>query len=222
MSATIDPVKRFPAGKRGPRPEQTEQSEPTVSSNKKRKHVISGPHEDRGPSLAHYKQHHDVISPLVDSKKRQYNWQVDTRLSQLHDKKLIDRYCYDAGVRYRNDHDIASGVRGERGPQVDCGSAPGGITQAVLDATRRVREAHVAVGPIARHLLELCVVQDMSWRRIGLLLGGADKLTARVRTIEALVALLAHYETTDQLRRQGSGRIRAAYSAAPEKNLPDA
>jgi hypothetical protein len=73
--------------------------------------------------------------------------------------------------------------------RVDGGGQGGGtFTDRQIDAAARLRESTAALGASRIALLGACVVEDMSWRRLGQRLGVAAE-TARERVVEAIAAL---------------------------------
>ena len=67
-------------------------------------------------------------------------------------------------------------------------AGPGDFTCRQLDAAARLRASTAALGASRIALLDACVVEDMSWRRLGQRLGLAAE-TARERVVEAIAAL---------------------------------
>jgi hypothetical protein len=73
--------------------------------------------------------------------------------------------------------------------RVDGGGQVGGtFADRQIDAAARLRESAAALGASRIALLGACVVEDMSWRKLGQRLGVAAG-TARERVVEAIQAL---------------------------------
>ena len=68
------------------------------------------------------------------------------------------------------------------------GQGGGTFADRQIDAAARLRESAATLGASRIALLGACVVEDMSWRKLGQRLGVAAE-TARERVVEAIQAL---------------------------------
>jgi hypothetical protein len=141
------------------------------------------------PSAA-YRQHHDVEAPQVDTTQFRQGWRVHSRLTGLAESGRIDREQLEATVTWGNWAErVATPGTSPWRIRVDGGGQGGGtFADRQIDAAARLRESTAALGISRITLLGACVVEDMSWRRLGQRLGVAGD-TARERVVEAIQAL---------------------------------
>jgi hypothetical protein len=111
---------------------------------------------------------------------------LDPRPSRSRAAARIDREQLEAAVTWRK---VATPGTSPWRIRVDGGGQGGGtFTDRPIDAAARLRESAAALGTSRIALLGACVVEDMSWRRLGQRLGVSAE-TARERVVEAIAAL---------------------------------
>jgi hypothetical protein len=143
---------------------------------------------------AHYRQHHEVTSPRVDDTAFDPPWRVQCRLDRLRRDRRITLAQWHAGVRLRRLYAIAfRGLAGNRGLSGFSGvrAGDGGIA-ARLDALRELRALSARLGPKLTGFLEVAIVDDGNWERLGRFLG-VDPKTAKELVVVALRALAAAF-----------------------------
>jgi len=139
---------------------------------------------------AEYRQHHEVEAPQVDTSSFRQGWRVHSRLDSLATSGRIDRQQLEAAVTWGNWAErVATPGTSPWRIRVDGGGQGGGtFADRQIDVAARLRESTAALGTSRIALLGACVVEDMSWRRLGLRLGVSAE-TARERVVEAIAAL---------------------------------
>lgn len=140
-----------------------------------------------------YTQHHAVEAPVIDDSEFRPYWRRCTHLDALLHDRAITIVEWRAGQAFRS---IAETVlsanwnisqwmdnsRSRRGFDINLGGRH--------DAINRLHKLHNALGSFAIDLLEVHIVDDISWTELGRRLGVHAK-TARSHTILALRALAA-------------------------------
>jgi hypothetical protein len=146
----------------------------------------TAPPPSNAPS-EHYRRHHRVEAPQVDDRAFRTGWRVHTRLRGLADAGLIDRQQLDAATSWgrwteRTAAPVTSGWR----MKVDGGTrrAERIVEAHTLDTATKLRACAVALGPERCALLRATVVEDQSWRALGV-----SCTVAKRRVVEAVVAL---------------------------------
>ena len=139
---------------------------------------------------AEYRQHHEVEAPQVDTSSFRQAWRVHSRLIGLAQSGRIDHEQLEAAVTWGAwaERVATPGTSPWRIRVDGGGQGPGDFTCRQLDAAARLRASTAALGASRIALLDACVVEDMSWRRLGQRLGLAAE-TARERVVEAIAAL---------------------------------
>jgi hypothetical protein len=138
----------------------------------------------------HYRQHHEVDAPRVDTQAFRQGWRVRTRLDGMLAAGLISAAGWQAGADFRVKWERAygqgiapatgmMGVRASHGDRMAAGR---------IDAVTWLRRAHDALGERQFWLIERCAVHDASWVSIAADLAIDDK-RARALTAQALGAL---------------------------------
>jgi hypothetical protein len=117
---------------------------------------------------AHYRQHHEVDAPRVDTSAFRQGWRVRTRLDQLLADQRITSSEWQAEVEFRKVWSIACELAGTEPGMVratGAASADAGLI-ARLDAVARLRAVEDHIGPLATGLCIACVILDLPWAEI--------------------------------------------------------
>jgi hypothetical protein len=139
------------------------------------------------PELA---QHHEIEPPRVDQFAFRQAWRIKTRLDRLLFDGGITPAEWLAAVRFRMVWHRAF-VSLWPSPRYDVPAGAGAVdptTGTRLDALAEIRELREYLGDMVCDLLELCVIDDISWAALGRRLK-IDPKTARAWTLFALKAL---------------------------------
>lgn len=138
------------------------------------------------------RQHHGLEPPAIDMGTWRPYWRVRTRLDRLLLDGAITSHEWRAAVRLRALCEAAQTAilpihRLDGEPR---GGDSGPALVRRVDALARLEIVRAGLGSFAVGLLEVCLVDDCSWRYLGHRLG-IDPKTARAWTITALHALAA-------------------------------
>jgi len=137
-----------------------------------------------------YRRRHQVEAPAIDNKEFRQGWRVITKLDRLLADKRITRGQWSVGYEYKSAWSAAFDVSLPEFAtvRVNSGNPSDGRVVAVLDLVNKLRDAEVAIGSTAAHLLLLAFVEDLSWAEIGRRYRRNPE-TARDWTVAALARL---------------------------------
>lgn len=139
----------------------------------------------------HFRQHHDVEAPQIDTRAFRPAWRVRPRLEGLLHAGDITLAEYAAAIRYRRRYELAYASAIPAASMTPSSGTPDGdrMTQTRLDALAELAAVERRIGPVRVWWLQACVVYDLAWRE----LAGAHRIhhrTARKRSIAAIRALV--------------------------------
>jgi hypothetical protein len=137
---------------------------------------------------AHFRQHHAVDEPSVDSASFRTAWRVRTRLDQLLIDRIITPHEWFVAVRLRTMLELVAirqGLRAARTEFLPSGK-PNGTTS--VQASRYCRDIADRFGAVCSGILVACLVDDLSWAELGRRIG-TDPRTAKAWTVVLLKML---------------------------------
>jgi hypothetical protein len=138
-------------------------------------------------------QHHAIDPPAIDYATFRPFWRIRTRLDTLLLDGAISFAVWRAGVAFRTAAEIViretwrSRMAETRMAEAN---APGGMLARRVDAANQLRAIRAALGGFAFDVLEMHLVEDMSWSELGRRCGVHSK-TARAWVVTALQGLAA-------------------------------
>ena len=136
-----------------------------------------------------FRQHHALESPSIDDTSFRPYWRVWTRLDQLLADQAIGPVVWRAGVGFRRLQEIVVTDQWKTPNLEYVGSGGGDMTvPRRLDALKAVALVRREIGSFAVDLLELHLVADLPWERLGQQYG-VHRKTARNWTIICLEML---------------------------------
>ena len=141
-----------------------------------------------GPSLE-YRRHFDVEAPAIDARAFRTGWRPLTRLAALLEAGQISHEAFTAGMVWRGWVEALGRVPVQRWTaRIGSAVLHDGATPLQAVAARALRDAGAAFGPYRIRILFDHLVEDLSWRELGLKLR-LDPKTAIVRAVASLEAL---------------------------------
>jgi hypothetical protein len=130
------------------------------------------------------------VAPSIDARTYRPYWSQRTRLAMLLEEGAIDRDAFAAGVTLRGWYEtLFRGLKTQSWDvPIDHGGRPGAANDVELIAARRLQAVASNLGRDWFAVLQMTVIDDLSWARIGTALGLTPK-TAKVRAVAALQML---------------------------------
>jgi hypothetical protein len=141
-----------------------------------------------GPS-PEFRRHYDVEAPAIDARMFRPGWRRQTRLAALCEAGRTSREAFVAGTLWRGWVEAVGRLAVQRSTQ-RIGSAVlrDGATPAQITAAKALRDAGAALGEYRTRILFAHLIDDLSWRELGLKLR-LDPKTALLRAVASLDAL---------------------------------
>lgn len=138
-----------------------------------------------------YRQHHEIEDPAIDERQFRPGFQVIFPIDTLLTAKLITREEHDAAVDFRELYEIATPQARSALADFGCGGTRTrqGDPTSRHDAARRLNEIENLMRPYDYKLLELSVIDNLSWLALGRRLD-LDHRTAR-KHVAAAIRFLA-------------------------------
>jgi|HubBroStandDraft_3_1064219.scaffolds.fasta_scaffold08362_6 hypothetical protein len=140
---------------------------------------------------AEFAQHHDLEAPRIDGRSFRQAWRVQTRLNRLLVEGAITPQAWIAALIFRATWDtVFTGLWSVSRWEPAIASSRPTDDRLVnrLDALTALRRLRSNLGRRDYELIEVCIVDDISWSSLGRQLH-VDPKTARTRTVTALRAL---------------------------------
>jgi hypothetical protein len=146
------------------------------------------------------------VAPSIDGRAHRPYWSQRTRLVRLLEEGAIDRDAFAAGVKLRGwCETLFRGVKTQSWdvPIDHGGGRPGAANDAELIGARRLQAVASNLGRDWFAVLQMTVIDDLPWARIGTALGLTPK-TAKTRAITALQMLVGWFRE-ESAHRDDSG-----------------
>jgi hypothetical protein len=138
-----------------------------------------------------YRTHHRVVAPAIDGSAYRPHWTLRTQLARLLEDGAIGRDEYSAGTTLAQWCEaLGRGVKTSSWdvPIDSGGRRRGGVNETELTAARRLQAVAADLGREWFAVLEMTVIDDLPWARIGQALELSPK-TAKTRAVEGLEML---------------------------------